>query len=53
MKRLKAYLLIGYKHGPWKRHGDDWKLRVSWKTQTRLRENRAIIYSGDYSVLCT
>lgn len=41
MKGLRADLLTGYKHGLWKRHGDDWKLRASWRTQTRPRGSRA------------
>lgn len=40
----------GYRHGLLKRHDDDWKLRVSWRTQTRLRESRANLFRG---LFCT
>lgn len=36
----KLTCVIGYKHGLSKKPDEDWKLRASWKTQTRPSESK-------------
>lgn len=32
--------MVGYKPGPWKKLVVDWKLKVSWRTLTRSRNEK-------------